>query len=281
MTAFIPALGVLAAAVRRADLLLAAIMFCIAGAPARADLDLDASAPSAVSRAVLERHFFHEGSDTYVIGDRVYRWDRPLRILIADSARPGPIDWTQATPLARRVGMQAKRVLDAFPGPGLVNFFVGAAAYPLPRYQDIDLVIHIDTDMRAGDIRFSNPWRGREAYETEMRAGGCLAYADVPYKGRAPRVPPRQRRYRIENAYLRIGLSEVGDTLDDCAFRGMAIVLGLHLTPEFAFQAGAISEDAKRDALDALSALYHPAVRTGMTCEAFVSALARAGAIGE
>jgi hypothetical protein len=109
-----------------------------------------------------------------------------------------------------------------------------------------------------------------------MRAGGCLAYADVPYKGRAPRVPPRQRRYRIENAYLRIGLSEVGDTLDDCVFRGMAIVLGLHLTPEFAFQAGAISEDAKRDALDALSALYHPAVRASMDRRDFHQALGEA-----
>jgi hypothetical protein len=149
MTAHISALGALAASVRLAGFRLAAIALCIAFAPARADMNSDASAPTAVSRAVLERHFFHEGSDTYVIGDRVYRWGRPLRILIADSARPGPIDWTRVTPLARRVGTQAKRVLDSFPGPGLVNFFVGAAAYALPRYRDIDLVIHIDTDMRA------------------------------------------------------------------------------------------------------------------------------------
>jgi hypothetical protein len=159
--------------------------------------------------------------------------------------------------------------------------YVGAPHWTNER----DLVIHLEDSLERGNSLFGGALRGREAHEAVARPRGCVAYASVPYVERGPAVPEAERLCAIEGAYLRLALGEdrredIGD-LNACLVRGLGIALGLHLKPDIAGRFGRLGETELAEIEEALRALYHPAVRSGMTREAFVSALARVGAIGE
>jgi hypothetical protein len=62
-------------------------------------------------------------------------------------------------------------------------------------------------------------------------------------------------------------------TVDHCLFKALLVALGLHPTEGFFFKEGPVTPEEQARALAALALVYHPAVKPGMTEQAFVETL--------
>ena len=212
-----------------------------------------------LDRAAVERYLFLPDSDTYLIGDRITRWESDLfvllyredeRALVAEVA--AEIDGAKALGPRRIVLLPPiDRVREG--GTARPNFTLGVNS------------AFFEFMMAPGGLR------GLEAYQAHAEEIGCYAQASVPLIARDYVVAGGQVMTRddLDAAALR-----------DCLFRGFLLNAGLMYTDLLAFRKAPLDAAERAEALAVLALVYHPAVRPGMTRAAFYQVLEAEGLVG-
>ncbi len=212
-----------------------------------------------LERAVVEKYLFLPESDTYLIGDRVYKWESDLLVVLYREDERTLLEKIVAR-IHARGALGERRILLLPPierlregGHDRPNFTLGVNS------------AFFEFVMAPGGLR------GLEAYHAHAKAVGCYALPTVPYV---------KRDYVIVGGQI-MARDDLGEAaLEDCLFRGMLLNAGLMYTQAMAFREAPLAEAERKEALAVLELLYHPAVLPGMTREAFYAALAAEGLIG-
>ena len=242
-----------------------AISFLAALAALGVALSMAAGVPSAghsesaVARATVETYLFLPRSDTYLVGDRIAKWEAdPLVVLYRETDRK--LVQKLVDRIHQREAMGEWRILIL---PPIDELRAGG-------YDNPTLTLDVDT---AGFERFmaKGPLRGLEAYHEAAWTRGCYARPEVSYA---------RRDFVIRSGYIlaREGL-EIA-VLEDCFFRGLLLVAGLMYSSALALDEGLMNPDERAAALSVLSLVYRPEVEPGMTRDDFYAALGSAGLIG-
>jgi hypothetical protein len=241
------------AAITNALLCLTAALCALAGAAAWA-----AEERPAVSRAAIEKFLFLPETDTYLIGDRIAKWDSDIAVILYREDERTLVEEIAAEFHDRKALGPHQIVLlppierlrdDGLPRP---NFTLGVNT------------AFFEFMMAPGGLR------GLEAYQARAKAAGCYAQ---------PTVPLIARDYVITGAQIMTRDDLAAARLRDCLFRGFLLTAGLMYTDILAFRDAPLDEAERAEALAVLGLLYQPAVRPGMTREAFYAALEAEGLI--
>ena len=239
-------------ALSNAFICLTAALCVLAGAAGRAE-----DRP-AVARAAIEKYLFLPESDTYLIGDRIAKWDSDIAVILYREDERALVEEIAAAFHDRKALGPHQIVLlppierlrdDGLPRP---NFTLGVNS------------AFFEFMMAPGGLR------GLEAYQDHAKAIGCYAQATVPLIA---------RDYVITGAQIMTRDDLDAARLRDCLFRGFLLTAGLMYTDVLAFRDAPLDEAEGAEALAVLGLLYHPAVRSGMTREAFYAALEAEGLI--
>ncbi|MDH3791648.1 MAG: DUF2927 domain-containing protein [Rhodospirillales bacterium] len=240
-------------AISNAVLCLTAALCVLAGAAGRAE-----DRP-AVTRAAIEKYLFLPESDTYLIGDRIAKWDSDIAVILYREDERALVEEIVSEILGRKaLGRHRIHLLPPIErlrddGQARPNFTLGVNS------------AFFEFMMAPGGLR------GLEAYQARAKAAGCYAQ---------PTVPLIARDYVITGAQI-MTRDDLGTAaLRDCLFRGFLLTAGLMYTDLLAFRKAPLGEAERAEALAVLGLLYHPAVRPGMTREAFYAALEAEGLIG-
>jgi hypothetical protein len=231
-----------------------AVVLCLAAGAAGRAQDRPA-----VARATIEKYLFLPETDTYLIGDRITRWESDIRVLLyREDERALVAEIAAGFNAAGALG--ARRIVLLPPidrvregGTERPNFTVGVNS------------AFFEFMMAPGGLR------GLEAYQAQAEAVGCYAQASVPLIA---------RDYVITGAQIMTRDDLDAAALGDCLFRGLLLTAGLMYTEVLAFRAAPLDQTERAEALAVLALVYHPAVRPGMTREAFYAALEAEGLIG-
>jgi hypothetical protein len=211
-------------------------------------------------RATIERYLFLPDSDTYLIGDRIVKWESdPLVVLYREADRP--LVEALAGELHDSGALGEWRILIV---PPIAQLREGG--HDRPTFTLAVDTRYFETIMAMG------PLRGLEAYHAQARKAGCYAQPSVPYARRDYVIVAGQivAREDLDEARLR-----------DCLLRGLLLNAGLMYTPALAFADAPMDPAARAEALAVLALVYRPEVTPGMTREAFFAALEAGGLIGE
>lgn len=214
---------------------------------------------AAVPRATVESYLFLPRSDTYLVGDRIAKWEAdPLVVLYRESDRS--LVEAVVEQIHAHDALGEWRVLIL---PPIDELRAGGHDHPT-------LTIDVDT---AGFERFmaNGPLRGLEAYHESARARGCYA---------RPEVSHFRRDLVIRSGYILAREDLTPAALEDCLFRGFLLVAGLMYSPALALGEGRMSKEERAAALSVLALVYRPEVEAGMTREEFYAAVQAAGLVG-
>lgn len=212
----------------------------------------------ALDRAVVERYLFLPESDTYLIGDRITRWDGDIFVLLYREDERALVAEVAAE-INDRKALGARRIVLLPPidrvregGTARPNFTLGVNS------------AFFEFMMAPGGLR------GLEAYQAHAEGIGCYAQ---------PSVPLIARDYVIAGGQIMTRDDLDAAVLRDCLFRGFLLNAGLMYTDLLAFRAAPLGEAERAEALSVLALVYHPSVRPGMTRAAFYAALEAEGLI--
>lgn len=216
--------------------------------------------PAPVARAVIEKYLFLPRSDTYLLGDRVAKWESDL-IVVLYREHERPLVERVVAEFHRREALGPVRILLL---PAIDE--LRDDAYDRPNFTlDVNSA-HFEFMMAPGALA------GLEEYQANAKAAGCYAQ---------PTVPLAQRDYVVTGGQImaRDDLSEAA--LGDCIFRGLLLNAGLMYTPRLAADPSFFGAAERAEALSVLRLLYHPAVTPGMDRAAFYRALGQAGLLAD
>jgi hypothetical protein len=211
-----------------------------------------------VTRATIEKYLFLPESDTYLIGDRITKWDSDIVVIFYREDERTLFEEIVAEVHAHKA-LGEHRILLLPPierlrdsGTDRPNFTLGVNS------------AFFEFMMAPGGLR------GLEAYQARAEAAGCYAQ---------PTVPLIARDYVITGSQI-MARDDLGAArMRDCLFRGLLLGAGLMYTDLLAFREAPPSETERAEALAVLALVYHPAVLPGMTREAFYAVLEAEGLI--
>ena len=229
-------------------------LLCLAGI-ARGQAD-----PPPLERAVIEKYLFLPESDTYLVGDRIAKWESDL-IVVLYREDERPLVERLVAEIHRREALGPVRILLL---PAIERLAEGA--YDRPNFT---------LGVNSADFEFMlapGALAGLEAYQANAKAAGCYAQ---------PTLPLAKRDYVVTGGQImaRDDLSRAA--LGDCIFRGFLLNAGLMYTPRLADDPTFFTAAEREEALSVLRLLYHPAIDPGMDRDAFYRALGAAGLLAD
>jgi hypothetical protein len=209
--------------------------------------------------ATIERYLFLPESDTYLIGDRITKWESDIFVLLYREDERALVEEVAAE-INDRNALGARRIVLL---PSMDRVREGGTERP-----NFTLGVNsafFEFMMAPGGLR------GLEAYQAHAGAIGCYAQPIVPYIA---------RDYVVAGGQIMARDDLHAAALRDCLFRGFLLNAGLMYTDVLAFRDAPLGEAERAEALAVLALVYHPAVRPGMTRAAFYQALEAEGLIG-
>ncbi len=218
------------------------------------------SEPAPVKRAVIEKYLFLPQSDTYLVGDRVTKWESDLIVVLYREDERLMVERLVAE-IHRREALGPVRILLLPPIDRLAD-----GAYDRPNFTLGVNSAHFEFMMAPGALA------GLEDYQANAKAAGCYAQPTVPFA---------KRDYLVTGGQIMARDDLAAAALSDCIFRGFLINAGLMYTPRLAADPTFFGAAERAEALSVLKLLYHPAVSPGMDRAAFYRALAAAGLLAD
>lgn len=220
----------------------------------------------AVSKDTVEKYLFTPHTDTYAIGDRVYKWSSDIVIFLGYEKGRDIVESIVSEVKERgAVGEVSIRLLDR----------TRNADGTFAEFSEADEKFNIMIGTGGGAFELfvpPGPPRGLEEYFQRATEAGCYA---------EPKVPYADREYRVIGARIFARDDLNTDRFQDCMTRGFLLSMGLMYTPDLAFRDEPLSAAEWEEALSVLRVLYHPAVRPGMTREEFYRATTEIGLVAE
>lgn len=217
---------------------------------------LSQAADEGLSRETVDTYLFLPDSKAYLIGDRTYRWESDLIVMLFREDERALIE--DLVDRLHDSGLGDRRI---FLLPAMEEVVQGG--YDTPTLEIIINTEHFEHMLAPGALA------GLEAYQDHAKQMGCYALAQVPYL--------KTGDYIIQRAQIVARDTLSPRALEDCLFRGLLINLGLMYSPTLAFDDEPMTEEARADALGVLRALYDPAIDPGLSREDFFDALVRHG----
>jgi hypothetical protein len=212
-----------------------------------------------LSRAAIERYLFLPESDTYLIGDRITKWQSDIIVLLYREDERALVEEVVAE-INDRKALGTRRIVLL---PSIDRVREGGTERP-----------NFTLGVNSGFFEFMmapGGLRGLEVYQAHAEAVGCYAQPSVPYIA---------RDYIIAGGQIMTRDDLGAAALRDCLFRGFLLNAGLMYTDFLAFRDAPLGAAERAEALAVLALVYHPAVRPGMTRAAFYAALEAEGLIG-